>query len=254
MFDSAIVEPVTDISDLFESFKQGGFIVVFSKPTGYARVAANVEDAGFEVRDCLHIQVGESPNGQPATHLLSVLARKPLIGTVAENVLAHGTGALNIDACRIGTEGGGTHCGNRDEVGKCKGHDNAGRSTSGATVHGDNTTAGRWPANTLLVHDWRCVDECFEGCPAPMLDSQSGVNSSNVRQPTGKGILDSGAGWNPNSMTDVTQRGFADAGGASRFFMNFRWAPSDTGLLPVSLLDYVERLISPVGGSVFRNV
>jgi hypothetical protein len=35
-----------------------------------------------------------------------VVARKPLIGTVAENVLAHGTGALNIDGCRIGTEGG----------------------------------------------------------------------------------------------------------------------------------------------------
>ena len=33
-----------------------------------------------------------------------VVARKPLIGTVAENVLAHGTGALNIDGCRIGTE------------------------------------------------------------------------------------------------------------------------------------------------------
>jgi hypothetical protein len=33
------------------------------------------------------------------------VARKPLIGTVAENVLAHGTGALNIDGCRIGTDG-----------------------------------------------------------------------------------------------------------------------------------------------------
>jgi SAM-dependent methyltransferase len=93
-----------------------------------------------------------------------VVARKPLIGTVAENVQAHSTGGLNIDGCRIGTDGGGTHCGNRDEVGKCKGHNNAGRSTKDATVHGENTTAGRWPANVI-----------FDESQAAELDKQSGV-------------------------------------------------------------------------------
>jgi site-specific DNA-methyltransferase (adenine-specific) len=33
-----------------------------------------------------------------------IVARKPLVGTVAKNVLAHGTGALNIDGCRVGTD------------------------------------------------------------------------------------------------------------------------------------------------------
>ena len=88
---------------------------------------------------------------KPAMEPITV-ARKPLVGTVAENVLTHGTGALNVDGCRIGTEGGGTHCSNRDENGKCRGHQNAGRSTSGETFHGPETdVTGRWPAN--IIHD-----------------------------------------------------------------------------------------------------
>lgn len=81
------------------------------------------------------------------------MARKPLDGTVAANVLKHGTGALNIGACRVGGEGGGTHCTNRDAAGACQGHQNAGRSTSGETFHGPDTSGGRWPANVLLHED-----------------------------------------------------------------------------------------------------
>ncbi len=39
-----------------------------------------------------------------------VLARKPLVGTVAANLAAHGTGAINIDGCRIGSSGGTKGC------------------------------------------------------------------------------------------------------------------------------------------------
>ena len=80
-----------------------------------------------------------------------IMARKPLTGTVAANVLMHGTGAINVDGCRVGTDGGGTSCNHRDEHGKCRGHGNAGRSTSGETFHGPDTSGGRWPANVL--HD-----------------------------------------------------------------------------------------------------
>ncbi len=80
------------------------------------------------------------------------LARKPLIGTVADNILRHGVGAINIDGCRVGDEGGGTHCNNRDKNGKCRGHNNAGRSTSGQTFHAEEKEmSGRFPAN--LIHD-----------------------------------------------------------------------------------------------------
>ena len=90
-----------------------------------------------------------------------VVARKPLIGTVAANVLEHGTGAINIDGSRVGTEGGGTNCTNRDKNGVCIGHDNAGRSTSGATIHAAESNGGRWPAN--VIHDGS--DEVLAGFP-----------------------------------------------------------------------------------------
>lgn len=84
------------------------------------------------------------------------LVRKPLGGTVAACVLAHGTGALNIDASRIGSAGGGTSCSNRDEAGKCLGHANAGQSTSGETFHGPDTSGGRWPSHVVFSHTDAC--------------------------------------------------------------------------------------------------
>lgn len=72
------------------------------------------------------------------------MARKPLVGTVAENVLAHGTGALNIDGCRVGTSGSRTNSSqpNALRVGVASG------MTQGTeTVVRD---AGRWPANLIL--------------------------------------------------------------------------------------------------------
>jgi DNA modification methylase len=100
--------------------------------------------------------------GLKPAHEPVVVARKPLSGTVAGNVLVWGTGGLNIDGCRVGTDGGGTNCGNRDADGRCLGHDNAGRSTSGETVHGANGASGRWPANIVL-----------DGAAAAALDQQN---------------------------------------------------------------------------------
>jgi site-specific DNA-methyltransferase (adenine-specific) len=75
-----------------------------------------------------------------------VMARKPLVGTVVANVLAHGTGAINVDGCRVGTDGG------------CQG---AGAGAgAGARVFTDALNGtfappvpglGRWPAN--VIHD-----------------------------------------------------------------------------------------------------
>jgi site-specific DNA-methyltransferase (adenine-specific) len=137
-----------------------------------------------------------------------VVGRKPFGKgvTVAENVLAWGVGGLNIDGSRIGALGGGTHCDKRDESGKCLGHENAGRSTSGATVHGTNGQAqGRWPANVIL-------DEVTAG----LLDEQSGVSVSKRAQ-RGEGKDETGIYGSWDTPEDTT-RGHNDTGGASRFF------------------------------------
>jgi DNA modification methylase len=177
----------------------------------------NSTDNGYNTTLNRLVQVGRSTDKakqwagwgtalKPA-HEPIVMARKPLIGTVATNVIIHGTGALNIDGSRVGTNGGGTHCDKRNNDGQCVGHDNARQSTIGQTIHAKQIyiDQGRWPAN--FIHDGS--DEVVELFP-----DTKGV----VRQPTGKTILNPETGWNNNSMSDTTVRGFADSGSAARFF------------------------------------
>lgn len=73
------------------------------------------------------------------------LARKPLTGTVADNVLKHGTGAININDCRVGTEGGTAkgRSADKSETDSVGGYLNAKAGTP--------IDAGRWPAN--IIHD-----------------------------------------------------------------------------------------------------
>ncbi len=84
-----------------------------------------------------------------------VVARKPFKGTVASNVLEHGTGAINVDACRVGTEevlGRTNHTTSRfiDSA-------NGSRDAHDRTVTLKNSEGkGRWPANVVLSHSSRC--------------------------------------------------------------------------------------------------
>ena len=82
---------------------------------------------------------------KPALEPITV-ARKPLAGTVAENVLAHGTGALNIDGCRVGDNAGWSYPNGRGGSGW---HERD--SLSKNLTEPMASTAGRWPAN--LIHD-----------------------------------------------------------------------------------------------------
>jgi DNA modification methylase len=75
------------------------------------------------------------------------VARKPLIGTVAANVLAHGTGAINIDGCRVGDELISAHGGGKNAEGRKYGN---GQGIP-AIAAGSNPHIGRWPAN--FIHD-----------------------------------------------------------------------------------------------------
>lgn len=129
-----------------------------------------------------------------------VMARKPLIGTVAANVLAHGTGALNIDACRI--DGGKRSPGYRED------HDRAANATWNKETCGyaqdrnNDPNVGRWPANVILDEE-----------AAVMLDEQSGVLQSGSRKAgVRKGMGFHGADGDGGPAID------GSTGGASRFF------------------------------------
>ena len=140
------------------------------------------------------------------------MARKPLSEkTVAENCLKWGTGGINIDESRVGTEGGGTHCDNRDAEGNCLGHNNAGKSTSGETIHAKKTgqIMGRFPAN--LLHDnSEEVRECF---PDVKGSKGSGLTQTSARS------------WKNTSIAGINRTGYEDNGNASRFFKSIAYYP-----------------------------
>lgn len=92
--------------------KPGAHLVAFGGTRTFHRLTCAIEDAGWEIRDCLSWLYGsgfpKSHNGtwggtalKPAWEPI-ILARKQLDGTVAANVSEYGTGALNVDGCRIG--------------------------------------------------------------------------------------------------------------------------------------------------------
>ena len=139
--------------------KPGGYLLAFGGTRTYHRMAYAIEDGGFEIRDqigwCFGSGFPKSHNGpwggtalKPAWEPIC-MARKPLAGTVEQNWQAHGTGALNIDECRIGVtddayarncSGDRGHAGTREH----------GEATS-MRPGGGSAAAGRWPAN--LIHD-----------------------------------------------------------------------------------------------------
>ena len=131
-----------------------------------------------------------------------VLARKRLAGTVAANVLAHGTGGLNIDGCRI--EGA------KEVPGSANGVARHGPSTYGrmpardASGSGFDPGIGRWPANLLLDPE-----------AAAMLDEQSGELTSGFMA---AGTEREGLGYRGGLGDIVRNDTVGDSGGASRFF------------------------------------
>lgn len=192
-----------------------------------------------------------------------ILARRPLAGTVAANVLQHGTGALNIDASRVPLGGERPPTGSGDRRGSqvyAQDEWTRTRMSNGGNV---TPAAGRWPTNVVLAHDPGCVEggACADGCQVAELDRQSGWS----RSPTSTGR---GAGGQHGAYSPIGAQGRVpapgDAGGASRFFPTFRYqakAPNaerprladgtaHPTVKPLALLRWLVRLVAPPGGVV----
>lgn len=182
--------------------KPGAPLLSFGGARTFHRVAVNIEDAGFEMRDVLSWMYGSGfpkslnlPGGfgtalKPAWEPC-MLARKPLDGTVANNVAKWGVGALAIDASRVGTE-------------STKRISNSGTNADGwgmgKTFHVNGSDAGRWPANVILDEE-----------AGAALDAQTGDRPSTpYRENTASGAV--------LPMTKRTAGGYSDNGGPSRFF------------------------------------
>jgi site-specific DNA-methyltransferase (adenine-specific) len=159
-----------------------------------------------------------------------VVARKPLAGTVAANVLEHGTGALNIDGCRVAgdnpsiarRQGATNHLDGGS--GKAAEHAASGRMVSRSSAEAYSSARpgeqlGRWPANFVLTHAADCGDDCAPGCPVAALDEQSGDMS-------GAGSRTHRVDRSPFASGEgdlIADRVYGDSGGASRFFTVTEW-------------------------------
>lgn len=283
--------------------KPGGHLLSFAGTRTQHRMAVNIEDAGFEIRDMIawvyasgfpkSLDVSKAidkaagaerqaiPNPKAKQQTISVntnaygdyqanemikpnpvtdaakqwqgwgtalkpamepitVARKPLSeGTVAANVLAHGTGALNIDGCRVGAGGGtkDTATGKGNKTNEVYGTYGA-RNTK--LVEG----MGRWPAN--LLHDGS--DEVVGTFPVTA-PSKAGVRNNHNQGHDG---------WSSGTIrSGPIYSGHEDSGSAARFFFSPKASKKDRGrdnqhptVKPVDLISYLVRLVTPPDGLV----
>lgn len=173
-----------------------------------------------------------------------IMARKPLVGTVAQNVQAYGTGAINVDACRV--EGGPiASAGGTRRSGGIMG---VSEPLGGWTP----THSGRWPAN--VVHDGSAeVDAAFAAFGESKARHAKSILAGGTSVSGEKGQSNCyGAGRLYDART-----GYADeATSVSRFFYSAKASKADRynskhpTVKPVALMQWLVRMVTPKGGMV----
>lgn len=278
--------------EVFRVLKPGGHVLAFAGTRTQDLMALGLRLAGFEIRDLVAWVYG---SGFPKSHNLEdewegwgtalkpalepiTLARKPLEGTVAANVLKWHTGAINVDACRV------EHASEADRAsatpqGKVTAKSGA---LAGKTQHDGgrsefdrpDTSKGRWPAN--LIHDGsEEVATVFPDSRGQLAPSRSdGAPMDNAIY-----------GATKHGTKSMTPRDDGDNKSAARFFYCAKVSPSERNaglsdlpdkewkadgaaipqradrpfkpsknnhptVKPIALMRYLCRLITPPGGTV----
>ncbi len=166
-----------------------------------------------------------------------LVARKPLEGTVAANVLKHGTGAINVDACRIGTGGDKT-------TGGCAGTNalHGGGIVQRSKV---DQSVGRWPANLILSH----TDA--EDCPVAELDRQWANASRFFYTPKApKREREAGCEDLPGAQQDATRKPGSKGGNNPRNRGAKQRKNHHPTVKPIAIMEYLLKLVVPPDGVV----
>lgn len=255
----------------YRVLKPGGHIAAFGGTRTWHRLAVAIEDAGFEMRDSLAWLYG---SGFPKSHNVGkstgadefagwgtalkpafepiVLARKPLAEkTVARNVLAYGTGAINVDGCRIGLKDDETAEALQARSGGVRGfRDQYVGGVDRIPIPPTDMSRGRWPANVITdQHAAAWVDEQS----GPQKD---GVAVNRNRDPEAVKHASIYGMYRNGTRDDI---GYGAGGGASRFFYTAkapkRERPNVDGVQhptvkPLAIMRWLIRLVTPPGGTV----
>jgi DNA modification methylase len=284
--------PSVDIwKECYRVLKPGGHLLSFSGSRTYHRMAVNVEDAGFEIRDQImwvygsgfpkSLNVGKAIDkklgnereviGQRShrnsegshqgykrpcdsdritnsvkitkgssewegwgtalkpSHEPIVLARKPFRGDVASNVLEHGTGAINIDGCRVGDDEILVRGGRKTIT---IGDERTGKALGRYGPHEPlNTThIGRWPANFIhdgLEEEWSKYFYCAK---ANKKDRNEGCEELEEKQYSSDGRQ------TPNETAHQRNKSVS--------------SNNHPTVKPTELMRYLCRLITPKDGTV----
>jgi site-specific DNA-methyltransferase (adenine-specific) len=329
-------------SEVLRVLKPGGYLLSFAGSRTYHRIAVNIEDAGFEIRDMIEWVygsgfpksyniakglnkylktgnaswngTGDSSNGalgysklqhnqgyRPAdysnkhqnkeeitedlakkwegwgtalkpAHEPIVMARKPLIGTVVENVIKYGTGGINIDGCRVSGDDTTTRH-NSSSSSYMTGKIGEIQPIQDEYITG--STLGRFPAN--LIHDGS--DEVLAVFPQTPPTSYATKNTTNnggmfkLGHPTTK-IEDGGnrsaARFFYCAKSSKSERNAGLEGFEEKERIDYGGFHSEKGLIennrnpenrkptknnhpcvkPIALMQYLVRLVTPPNGTV----
>lgn len=203
--------------------KPGAFLAAFGSPRTFHRLTCGVESAGLEVRDTLmwlyaegmsksrHYPGGRATTLKPAFEPI-VLARRELDGTTEQTIARHGTGALNIESCRV---------------------------------------KGRHPANVVLGHDRGCEEgSCVPGCPVAATDVCAGEGRKRLAPSrflycpkASRAERDAGCERLPQRALDL----FPNAQGGKKPASARNPHPT---VKPLELMRWLVRLLCPPGGLV----
>ena len=225
--------------EAFRVLKPGGHLISFASARTYHRMASGIEDAGFDIRDQIMWLFGSGfPKSlnlknewqgwgtalKPA-HEPMVLARKPLEGTVVNNITTYGVGALNIEDSRIGNDGGTERNGKAN-----KPNDLGWQNMIGHGI--TELNKGRWPAN--LIHDGLETEWAkFFYCPkTSKKDRNEGLDGFTQKQQDESRKEGNPGGDNPRN------RGLQER------------ANHHPTVKPTALMQYLIKLITPPNGTV----
>lgn len=283
--------------------KPGGHLLAFAGSRTHDLMGTSIRLAGFEIRDAIMwVNAQGMPKGmdldkaiakkdpdragefegwrtalKPAHEPITV-ARKPLDGTVINNVMTYGTGGLNIDSGRVQMSQADRDKINAKHAGMdADAYERAAGTTLGLSVRplalkaAQAHDAGRFPTNLVLSHAPECgltPDECVSVCPVAVMDAQSGQSTSKKGKPRSSKPRDGVFNEQVSGLSTTTGPEYDDAGGASRFFPVFRFEAkalkvgrpviirpdgtkvAHTTVKPLDLMRWLVRLVTPPGGIV----